>query len=87
MNTVPFIHPGSVNPIIGDTQTDTLHQVACCLSFLGRVHADLADWACLAEVSALSGPDEMGWKQHRGLALLVECVRAACLHEMERGGA
>jgi len=74
------------NPIIGDTTGDTLFQVECCLAFVARVHEDLADWQSVCNGDG-GGPDAMNMDQHRGLALLVECVRSAVLHEMERGDA
>lgn len=74
------------NPIIGDNVGDTLFQVECCLSFIARVHEDLADWQSVCNGEA-GGPDAMNMDQHRGLALLIECVRAAVLHEMDRGDA
>jgi hypothetical protein len=83
MATTPNAGRGLRNPIIADTPGDTLYQVECCLAFIARVHEDLADWqaACAGDEG---GPDAMNIDQHRGLALLVECVRAAVLHEMDR---
>lgn len=88
MNTTPVSRPNALNPIIGDNTADTLFQVECCLSFIARVHEDIADWQSVAAPDmGFSGPDAMNMEQHRGLALLVECVRAAVLHEMDRGDA
>lgn len=79
---------GLRNPIIADTASDTLFQVQCCLAFIGRVHEDLADWQSSTEPEmGFNGPDAMNMDQHRGLALLIECVRSAVFHELERGDA
>lgn len=86
MNTTPNAGHGLRNPIIGDNAGDTLFQVECCLSFIARVHEDLADWQSVCNGEP-GGPDAMNMDQHRGLALLIECVRAAVLHEMDRGDA
>ena len=76
------------NPIIGDTAGDTLFQVECCLAFIARVHEDLADWQSMAAPDmGFCGPDPMSAEEHRGMAVLVECVRSAVFHEMERGDA
>lgn len=76
---------GLRNPIIADTTGDTLFQVECCLAFIARVHEDIADWQSVAAPDmGFSGPDAMNMEQHRGLSLLVECVRSAVLYEMER---
>jgi len=88
MSMTPNAGQGLRNPIIGDNTADTLFQVECCLSFIARVHEDIADWQSVAAPDmGFSGPDAMNMEQHRGLALLVECVRAAVLHEMDRGDA
>lgn len=88
MTTAPVSRPDALNPIIGDSTADTLFQVNCCLSFIARVHEDFADWQSVAAPDmGFSGPDAMNMDQHRGLALLVKCVRAAVMHEMERGDA
>ncbi|HAF53890.1 MAG TPA: hypothetical protein DCL01_01405 [Thauera sp.] len=86
MSMTPNAGHGLRNPIIGDTTGDTLYQVECCLSFISRVHEDLADWQGAMAMQS-GGPDAMNVDQHRGLALLIECVRSAVLHEMERGDA
>lgn len=75
---------GLRNPIIGDNTADTLFQVECCLSLISRVHEDLADWQSISVGGGVGGPDAMNMDQHRGLSLLVECVRSAVLYEMER---
>lgn len=77
---------GLRNPIIADSTAETLLQVGCCLNFIGRVHADLADWEAIAETSDIGGPGSMSWEQHRGLSLLTDCVRAAVMYELERVG-
>lgn len=77
---------GVRNPIIDANTPGTLFQVGCCLAFISRVHADLADWEAIAETSDIGGPDAMSWEQHRGLSLLTDCVRAAVMYELERVG-
>lgn len=84
MTTKPVSHPWTLNPLIEESTADTLFQVQCCLSFISRVHADLADWESLAMPSGVSGPDSLTWEQHRGLHMLTECVRAAVLYELDR---
>lgn len=81
MNAMPKAGSSLRNPIIGDNIGDTLFQVECCLSFISRVHEDFADWQSVCNGEA-GGPDAMNMEQRRGLALLVECVRSAVLHEM-----
>jgi len=44
MSTTPNAGQVLRNPIIGDNGGDTLFQVECCLSFIARVHEDIADW-------------------------------------------
>ncbi|MCK2128228.1 hypothetical protein MX652_16275 [Thauera aromatica] len=84
MSATPIFSPFALNPLIENTTADTLHQVQCCLSFIGRVHADLADWKVISETSEAYGPDDLSSEQHRGMSLLLACVRAAVLHEIER---
>lgn len=84
MTTTPVFRPLTLNPLIEETTADTLFQVQCCLSFISRVHSDLADWELLAQTSDVCGPDSLTWEQHRGLHMLAECVRAAVNYECER---
>lgn len=66
--------PSPLNPLIENHRDDTLANVASVLSFLERVHSDLADGA----------PAGMTSDQHRGLSLMIGCIRGAVAYELCR---
>lgn len=72
------------NPIIGDHRDDTLHRAACVVAFLGRYHADRADFKFLDETSdSICGPDNLSSNAEKGLAHICETVAAALWFEVE----
>ena len=68
-----------LNPIIGWSAEDTLHNAACVASFLTRLQLDQADW----KASPNGGPDPLSADETRGLCFLTEALAAALWFEVE----
>jgi len=68
-----------LNPIIGFSAKDTLHNAACVASFLTRLQLDQADW----KDSSKFGPDPLSSDEARGLGFLTEALAAALWFEVE----
>ncbi len=67
-----------LNPIIGFSAKDTLHNAACVASFLTRLQLDQADW----KDSSKFGPDPLSSDEARGLGFLTEALAAALWFEV-----
>ena len=67
-----------LNPIIGFSAKDTLHNAACVAAFLSRLQLDQADW----KDSSKSGPDPLSSDEARGLGFLTEALAAALWFEV-----
>lgn len=67
-----------LNPVIGLSAADTLHNAACVASFLTRLQLDQADW----KDSPNGGPDPLSADEARGLGFLTETLAAALWFEV-----
>lgn len=67
----------NLNPLIESAPAATLFNVSCAVGFLGRVHAAIAGGA----------PVGMEDGDVRGVALLLDCIRAAVDYEIDRAPA
>lgn len=72
-----------LNPIIGDTCMETLHNAACVASFLARLQLDRSDGLSLAEEGAGHPPDTLSANETRGLSFVTEALAAALWFEAE----
>lgn len=72
-----------LNPIIGNTCMETLHNAACVVSFLARLQLDRSDSLSLAENGAGHTPDTLNANETRGLYFVTEALAAALWFEAE----
>lgn len=79
----PTADPRKVNPIIGRNAQETMDTAAAAMSFLARMHSDLADWQFIANNSEECGPELLLSNEQRGLSVLCECIASALMFEVE----
>lgn len=73
-----------LNPIIGSTCMETLHNAACVASFLARLQLDRSDGLYLAEEGAgHHPPDTLSANETLGLYFITEALAAALRFEAE----
>lgn len=72
-----------LNPIIGNTCMETLHNAACVASLLSRLQLDRSDSLYLAEERAGHPPDTLSANENLGLYFITEALATALRFEAE----
>lgn len=72
-----------LNPIIGNTCMETLHNAACAVSFLARLQLDRSDSLSLAEEGGGHPTDTLSANETLGLYFITEALAAALWFEAD----
>ena len=74
----------SINPLIGDSSSETLINPGCAIALLRRFLNKCADEWFMSETAGYVMPDSLYGDEYRGLSHLLGCVHGAIAYAYEQ---